>query len=429
MTPPMSFEDALGLVGVLAFMAAVACVVAFSRLPRVLKLLIYAALALRVIGSWLRYTVALEFYGSYGDSWRYYARGLDYAERFWQLDFSPFFDPSLWLRGQWWGTSFVSFPSGIILSAIGPSLRGEFLAFSLLAFLGLVGLAVAFRRTYPGIPLSRYARWIWLFPSLWFWPSSVGKEAIVLMGLGLAVAGFIGRKDRINWLLLLLGTFFVFAIRPQVAAVVILSFILAHWLSPANRWTVAKSVQGLLILGVGLGGIWLSMRYIGVAGFDTESVQSYMEEMSRRSAAGGSEIDQIGIGLGGVPIALVNILSRPFPWEARNPMMLVSALEILALWVIVWLRRRNLVNALRRWRSDRFLRLTVPFMLVYAITLGLLIGNLGIIARQRVFLFPFLFLLLEAVPARKPIRRRVRRPAQLPVQGAGRLHWVQGEVA
>ena len=417
-----------GVAAVLAFMLGVAGLVALSRLPAALKLLIYTALALRVVGSWLRYTILFEFYGGSGDARGYYARGLEYADRFVQLDFSPFFDPSLWFRGQWWGTSFVSFPSGIVLGLIGPSFRGEFLAFSLLAFLGLVGFAVAFRRAYPAVPLSRYARWIWLLPSLWYWPSSVGKEAIVLMGLGLAVAGFIGRKERTNWPLLVVGMFFVFAIRPQVAAVVMFSFVLAHWLSLASRWTVAKAVQGLLILGVGLGGIWLSMQYLGVGGFDTEGVQSYMENQSGQTAKGGSQIEGVGIGLGGVPIALVNILSRPFPWEAHNPMALVSALEILAFWLIVWFRRRNLVIALRRWRSDRFLRLAVPFILVYAITLGMIIANLGIVARQRIFLFPFLFLLLEAAPALKEKRCRIPRPARLSVQGAGRPPLVQGEV-
>ena len=427
----MAFEEIVGVAAVLAFMFAVACLVALSRLPSALKLLIYAALALRVVGSWLRFTILFEFYGGEGDALRYYRVGREYAERFWQLDFSPFFDHSLWVRGHWWGTSFVPFPSGIALGAIGPSLLGEFLVFSLMAFLGLVGFALAFRRACPGIPLTRYARWIWLFPSLWFWPSSVGKEAIVLMGLGLAVAGFIGRKDRINWLWLVVGTFFVFAIRPQVAAVVMLSFVLAHWLSQADRWTVAKAVQGLVVLGVGLGGIWLSMQYIGVAGFDFEGVRSYMEATSTRARGGsiaGSAIENVGVGWSGVPLAMVNILIRPFPWEAHNQMALLSALEILAFWVIVWFRRHNLVNALRCWRSNRFLRLAVSFILVYSITLGMIVANLGIIARQRVFLFPFLFLLLEAAPARMAKRRRARRPAQMPVLSAGRPHLEQGAI-
>jgi hypothetical protein len=415
MLPPTTLPDVLGLLAVLAVMAAVACMVSYSRLPRELKLLVYAALALRVVGSWVRYWVYFGFYDGIGDPGGYYGRGLRYAERFREFDFSPFFDPTLWFRGQWWGTSFVSFPSGVILSGIGPSFLGEFLAFSLMAFLGLVCFAVAFHWTYPQVPVARYARWIWLFPSLWYWPSSVGKDAIVLMGLGLAVAGFVGREKSVNWALLIVGMFFVFAIRPQVAAVTILSFILAHWLARASRWTIGTAVQGALILGVGLGGMWLAMRYIGVQGFDTEGVQGYMETMSSRSAIGGSKIAATGVRLTGVPLALVNVLMRPFIWEAHNLMVLLSALEIVGFWAIVWYRRRDLVAALRVWRSRRFLRLAVPFILFYTIALGLIIANLGILARQRIFLFPFLFVLLEAEPELK--RKRSLRPRSgFPIQ-------------
>jgi hypothetical protein len=401
----MSFEEVLGFFMVIAFVGVIGCIVAFSRLSRSLKLVIYAALALRVVGSWLRYAILFDFYDGSGDARGYYGRGLAYAERFWELDFSPFYDPGLWFRGEWWGTSFLSFPSGIILSLIGPSLVGEFLAFSMLAFVGLVGFAVAFRHAYPGIPLSRYARWIWLFPSLWFWPSSVGKESIILMGLGLAVAGFIGRRERINWVLLIVGTLLVFAIRPQVAAVVIMSFIVAYWSSPGTQWTVARLVQALVVLGVGLGGIGLSLGQVGVGEFDADGIVAFMEHESGRAAAGGSAIQGVGVGFAGVPMALVNILTRPFIWEAHNQMALLSALEILAVWVIVWFKRDAVLNALRHWRSHRLIRVAVPFILVYSITLGMLIVNLGIIARQRIFLFPFLFLLLEAVP---PTRKRVR---------------------
>lgn len=398
----MGFAMAVGITAVFAVL------VYLTRLPHTLKKLIYGALALRVVGAWLRYRILFDVYRGSGDAPRYYARGLVYAERFLQFDFSPFYDPTLWLRGQWWGTSFLSFPSGIVLAGIGPSLLGEFVIFSLMAFLGLVGFAVAFHRSHPAIPLANYARWIWFFPSLWYWPSSVGKDALILMGIGLAIAGFVGKRGKVNWLLTSVGVFFVFAIRPQVAAVLIVSFVLAHWLGLEGRWTPRKSLQGALILTLGLGGIWLSMSYMGVEGFDVEGVQAYMEEQSDRAATGGSGVENVGVGITGIPVAMFNILMRPFPWEARNLMALISAMEIFGLWVIIWYRRRNFRLALRSWRSHPLLRVAIPFIVVYSATLGMLVVNLGIIARQRVFLFPFIFLLIEAVPALEK-RRRVHR--------------------
>jgi hypothetical protein len=419
--------DGLGFASVVVFTAVVGLAVSLTRLSRPVKYLVYAALTLRVVGSLARHWMVMEFYGR-GDSLQYFARGAAYAERFWNLDFSPFYDPELWRGGKWWGTQFVQFPTGIITALIGPSMLGTYVAFSLMAFVGLVGFGVAFHRSYPHVPVWRYLRWIWLFPSLWFWPSAIGKEAIVLMGIGLAMAGFIGRNERVNWPLMAVGIFFVFAIRPQVAAVVVLSLILAQWLSLGGRWTLGKTVQGVLILGAGLGAIWLSMRYIGVDGFDIEGVQGYMEDNPARRVGGKSSIDGVDLGLAGIPLAMVNILARPFLWEARNPMMLISAVEIFAFWCIAWFWRRPLLNSLRHWRSDRFLRVALPFILVYTVMLGMMVTNLGIVARQRLFLFPFLFLLIEAAPrVRKAVVTRTA-PLDPPRQAHRRLQQAPAEV-
>lgn len=412
----MTYEELVGFGLALMVVILIGVVVSLSRLPRKLKALIYLALGFRVLGSWLRYTILFEVYNGSGDAQRYFRRGRDYAAQFWQLDFSPFYDPSWWVHGRWWGTQFVSFPSGIVVSGLGPALLGEFVIFSLIAFAGLAAFAVAFGRACPDLPITHYARWIWLFPSLWYWPSSVGKEAIVLLGLGLSLAGFIGKREKVSWPVMVMGILLIFAIRPQVAAVVILSLILAHWLSLGSKWTPEKTIQGFVILVTGLGGIWLSMSFVGVESFDVEGVQSYMEAESAGAATGGSAIGDVGVNVGGVPMALVNILTRPFLWEAHNLMAGLSALEIFSFWLIVLYRRKNFVNALRNWRDHRLLRVAVPFILVYSITLGMLIVNLGIIARQRIFLFPFLFLLVEAAPV---IDRKLRRE-KLPAGTRGR---------
>lgn len=409
----------LGLLAVLALMFLAAVLVGLSGLPRMVKTLAIAAIALRALGSVLRYAVVFGYYGGFGDAANYYAIGLEYAERFRSGDFSVFYDPSQWWNGSWWGTQFIYFPSSIVLSLVGPTILGAFIVFSLLALLGLVGFAYAFRQNYPDVPLSRYARWIWLFPSLWFWPSSLGKESIVLLGIGLSVAGFIG-SGRINWPLLAIGFFLVFAIRPQVAAVVLLAFIFAHWLSLGGRWTVWRFAQAAAILVVGLAGIWMSLRLIGAGGFDAEGVRGYMVEDPSRRAGGKSSIAAVPIGLAGVPLGIINTLFRPFPFEAGNPMVLVSSLEIWFFWAIAWVRRRKLLQALRNWQTDRMIGMALPFILLYSMALGMMVTNLGIIARQRVFLFPFLFMLLEApaggarrapvAPARPKLRRVPARP-------------------
>jgi hypothetical protein len=423
-----TLADVVGFVVMAIVIALIGALVGTTRLPRSLKSLIYAALALRVFGGWCRFAIMDVFYGGIGDASGYYERGLGYAQYFRAFDFSPFFDPALWFRGSWTGTSFISYPSGIVLAFIGPSMVGEFVAFSLMAFIGLVGFAVAFQRANPGMPVQPYARWIWMFPSLWYWPSSAGKEAVILMGLGLAVCGFIGKRGRVNWVLLAAGFFLAFAVRPQVAAVLAGSCVVAYWLSLGQRWTFGKAVQGLLIAGVGLVGLRYAMTYMGVQSFDVDGVQAYMEAESEGAATDGTSVGAVQVGFAGIPMAFFNILFRPFPWDVRNIPGLMASFEITAFWVLVWTRRHNFMRALRGWRSHPLTRLAVPFILVYSVSLGMLVVNLGIITRQRIFLFPFLFFFLEVAPAvarRRPARRMARVPQRYPpryVHPAGRLN-------
>ncbi|MGH7559289.1 MAG: hypothetical protein ACREMD_16200 [Gemmatimonadota bacterium] len=373
-----------------------------------MKALICVGLWLRVLGAAAKYKVYLEFYGGFADSGVYYRMGLQYAEAFRQLDFSSLFDASGWHGGSWVGTQSIYFLSGGVMTFLGTSMVAEYIVFSLFAFVGIMGFAIAFRSAYPGVPWTRYLRWILLFPSIWFWTATVGKEAVLMMGLGIAVRGFIGRRGRVNWALLVIGTFFVYAVRVQVAGILLGSMVAAQWLSRGGRWTVGRIVQGAVLLVVGLAGVSLSMQSVGIEEFGVEGVQEYVETDPSRTTAGGTNVDAVSPSLTGIPMAAFNILFRPLPWEATNVMVLLASLEIFAFWAIALGRGKNLLRALRHWRSDRFLALAIIFTLVYAVGLGMMVINLGIIARQRVLVFPFLFILLEAWP--KPMARRRRRP-------------------
>jgi hypothetical protein len=217
-------DDTIGLVFMLVLLGAIAVVATLGRMSARLKKLVLAALVLRLVGSIAYYVMFRTLYST-SDANAYLSIGRQYAEQIWQADYSIF------QAERWWGTNFLRLLTGVVVAGIGGSPIATYLAFSLAAFAGLYAFGVAFRRAYPDIPLANYVRWIWLFPSLWFWPSAVGKDAILLLGLGLAVKGFVGTGRRVQWHFLAVGLFCVFAVRPQVAAVVTLSLVLAQWVA------------------------------------------------------------------------------------------------------------------------------------------------------------------------------------------------------
>jgi hypothetical protein len=403
---PNVSSDTVGLFFILALICAALGVLAFSPLPRALKAIICVGLGLRVLGATARYGVMVGVYDGVGDAVRYYREGLVYAERFRLLDFSPLWDTAQWHSQTWWGTQFMFFPSGLVLSLIGPTMLGEFIVFSLFAFVGLVCFVVAFHRAFPDAPIARYAAWLLLFPSLWFWPSSVGKESITLLGIGLTTLGFVGKHGRMRVIPLLLGLTLVFSIRPQVVSVLVGCAALAQWLSLRGRWSIGRITQGIAIVAIALTVVSYSGRELGIGSFDAEGVGSYVAADDARRVTGGSGIDAVTVGLSGAPVAVINVLFRPFPWEADNAMMLLSSGEILGLWLLLVWRRRAVSAAIRQFHSSRFIALSLSFVVLYSVALGMVMSNLAIIARQRIFLFPFLFILMEAVPAAHHARAR-----------------------
>jgi hypothetical protein len=402
--------NTIGFLAILGVIALACAVVLQAPIPGRLRALIVLALVLRVVGAVVRFVVLHWVYHGVGDASGYFRVGAYYAEFFQNFDFTPIVDSTMWWDGRWWGSSIVRWASGFVLTFIGPSMLGEFIVFSVLSFLGLVAFVVAFKRAFPSLPVARYARWVWLFPSLWYWPASVGKEALCLLGIGLATWGVIGRGSRLSWLPLAAGTGLIVVIRPELAMVFLAAAIIAYWLGSGEQWTVGKTYQAVAIAAVSILVMTMGLRAVGVGSFDVEGVQEYIELEPARAIGGGSAIGAPPVGVLGVPRALMNVLMRPFPWEGASAATLLAAVEVAALWAFALLRRRQLVAALRGWRRSRLLCLSLAFVLLYAAALGMMVGNLGILARQRIFLFPFLFVFFEAVPAASVAgRRRLRR--------------------
>lgn len=404
--------DMLGLAVMLAATFLVATLVAVGRLGPRLKALLLVGLALRVVGAIAYGEVISMSYGG-GDYLMYLDRGLAYAERMRQFDFAMLTRQDEWLGGKWWGTQFVFVPIAIIAAMLGPSALMQFIAFGLLSFLGLLCFGLAFHRTHPEVPVANYLRWVLLFPALWFWPSAPGKEALIVLGAGLTVLGYCGRMGRIGWLSLGLGLLLVFAIRPQVAMVFLVTLMLAPWLGAEQGWSLRRVVQGIMLGGLAVVGSGIATRNLGIEDPSVAGVGAYLEARGKGSSKG-SDVQTARVSWRGVPAALGNVWLRPFPWEARSPTALLSAVEIGGLWGVLLIRRRRIVQSLKDWRRDRLLRLAVPFLLLYSASAGMTMWNLGIIARQRILLFPFLFLLLE-ISSRRPIdevRGRIWRRRQ-----------------
>lgn len=374
--------------------------------------LLLAGVALRIFGSLTRYEVLFRYYDGVGDAVRYYHDGLELARLVWELEIS-LFSPDFWIAtSQWWGTLFLVRISGAVLTLIGASLRAEFLVFALISFAGLYYIAKALARSQPD-PAShhRFAAWLWFWPSLWFWPASVGKEAILTLAVGLTAYGYVGRGKGVAWIPFVAGLGLAFCIRPHVAAVIAVAALISHWLGSWDRVTFRRLAEVVLVLVLAFVALAGMREQFGLADADLEGVREFVEFRSEQTFSGGSQIGTVPLGPHGIPIAFVNVWMRPFPWDVHNATAAAAALEVLVFWGLVVYRRRAVWLALKSWRRHRLLLFALPLLAAYTLMIGLAFGNLGIIARQRVLVFPFMIAFLAAAPDPQRMPARQPRPA------------------
>jgi len=341
----------------------------FSRRSELLpRELLMVGLLAHIVGSQVRHEILYRFYGGVGDAVGYYGAGLNFADELWSgnlavLGYEWWFTS---VRASWWGTVFVRNVSGLVISVIGPTMRGEFLVFSMFAFAGLYFIATAAARTYPRRAARRFAWFIMLWPSLAYWPSSIGKEAVLLLGIGMVTIGYVGKAGRIRWSAVVAGGALVFAVRPHVAAALLGAVAVSHWLRSWDRLRLRQVFEGGAILVLAVLGLFAMQAAFGIAIGDLEGIQEFASQKAEKTQTGDSSIDQVPLTPAGGVQAFVNTWARPFLWEAHNATALLASLEIMLLWGFLLLNGRRIWASLKGWRRNRLLaegaRLSLPLL-------------------------------------------------------------------
>lgn len=363
--------------------------------PRIGRLLI-AALLLKLAVALPRYYMVAFTYGS-GDSFRYADTAVLLRQDFLNGDFAL---EALGGESRT-GTQFVEIVTGIVYTIIGPSFIGAFIFFSWLGFWGLYFFYRAFRVAVPNGNVTRYAMLLFFLPSLLFWPSSIGKEAWMLLVLGLTTYGcaLLLARRRGATLYLALGLAGVLAVRPHVALLVVAGLGLGYLLRGFGaRRAVAlgrlRTVLGLVTIGaLTLLVIRQVSRFFGIDEFNLDAATETLEYAEDQTGKGGSEFAGTGPSLTMLPRNLITVLFRPFPFEVHNLQALLTAVEgtlLLLIFVLSWPRLRTVPRQL-------FKQPYVTFCITYVMLFCFVFSsfqNFGILARERVMVFPFAFVLL-----------------------------------
>ena len=373
--------------------------------------ILVVALVLKLISAIPRYYMVAVMYET-GDSFRYSDAGKLLRQDFLHLDFHF----TATGEGSQTGTLFVEFITGIIYSVIGPSFLGGFVFFSWLSFWGLFFFFRAFQVGVPDGDTRRYALFLFFLPTMLFWPSSIGKEAWMTLALGIGSYGcslLLARRPGAS-IYIILGVAGVLAVRPHMALLLAAGVSLAYVLraSPAQRVVALGRTRTALGLGfLGIGTLLVIRRvseFFGIDEFNLDTATEQLETAQRNTSTGDSEFVGGGASLTALPMNIVTVLFRPFAFEVDSIPTLLAALEGTALMVLFLLSWPRLRTIPRRLRKQPY----VTYSLVYAILFCFIFSvfqNFGILARQRVLVFPLILVLLALPPAASALERSRRR--------------------
>jgi hypothetical protein len=364
---------------------------------RLFGFLMFALFLKLIVGTLLRYYVTFHVYAR-ADAAGYLSHGTEIAR---QMSAGTY-HLSL---GSLSGSDSISFLTGVLLRIIGPTGLGAFFIFSWLAFIGLFLLYRAFVIAVPKGNARTYARFIFFLPTIWYWPSSIGKESWLVFTLGIAAIGA-ARALSGNMLRGLgfsgLGLWLMLFVRPHIAGIfgvaLLAAFLVMRPAREARPYAYLGKAVGLVIVGaLAIAMIMSTARFLHVSNLTPSGAVGELRDVSTRSAYGGSEFTPVIVTSPlGVPKAVLTVLFRPFVTEVDNAQALAAALESTFLLVLTVKRLPWVWSAIKSVRRQPFVGLALVFTAVFVIAFASF-PNFGLLARERVQVLPF-FLILLSIP-------------------------------
>jgi hypothetical protein len=316
--------------------------------------IIMLALVLKLLAAIIRYLVAFDVYGGSADAAVYIREGALYAERIRDGVFA--YDAS---GGGSSGTHFIRQVTGWVFAITGPTAVGGFLVFAWMNFWGLYFFYRAFRIAIPGGLHRRYAGLLFFLPSLLYWPSSIGKEAWMLLTLGLGAFGIARLLTHRpgGYVALGLGVAGSALVRPHMTVLLgaglAASFLLRRSATPSLSRSAGKIIGFAAIAAVMVYAVQAAEERFDVQGEGLTGAETVLDQTADQTNQGGSQFDAgRPTSVTDVPLAMFSVLFRPLPHEAHNAQALLTSFEglfLLGLSVLSWRRLRQIPAAC--WRT------------------------------------------------------------------------------
>ncbi len=313
------------------------------------------------------------------------------------------------------GTSFLRLVTGFVYTVMPASELAAFFVFAAFSFTGTLLFWKAVQKFAPPPGDRFYLLLLMFIPSFVYWPSALGKEAFIILCLGLTTYGFacVLQNDLVRGIPCIAGGVAgMTMVRPHVGVAVMIGLTIATVLAKQSGRRTGLFAMTVLLL---VGSAFVISRANAFFKSDITSasnITTQLDAAGKRTGQGGSEFTPTPVNPVNFPFAVVTVLIRPFPWESTSVPELATALESM---VIAYLIIKNFKQIRGRVRRDNPIAIYALVVTLVFVVLFWQFSNFGILARQRTQIAPFMFLLL-AMPVTEHVEekrdRKERRSGQ-----------------
>jgi len=321
------------------------------------------------------------------DAFHYWTKGLELANQYSFVGWDAFQPP-------FWSSNLLFNMCGIITLVTGNALPTLFVIFALAALWGGYFFYRAFCIAFPSGNRGLYGLLVVLSPSILYWSSAIGKDAMEQLFIGMSAYGFARATRRLDVraiAICAIGATGAAAFRPHIGAVVAISMLVPFALGKTTGGWMHFSAK-ILLLPVLAGCTYLLVGQAqSFVGMETRTGVDVLEETRRGNQYGGSAFNE-GESLSVRMLQGPFLPFRPFPWEVHNLMSAAAALEGLGLFFWAWRMRHELLALTRKWREP-YIGFILAFALQFTVIFASATSNFGILVRQRIMLLPLILML------------------------------------
>jgi hypothetical protein len=369
----------------------------------------------KIVASALRYRSLVDSYGAVGDASVYDTWGKRLANAW--LGKAGAVAPHLDNLKK---SNFLRWFTGVTYYLFGRDLIAGFFVFGLLAFVGSYLWYRAAVISLPFLDRKLYLFLLMFAPSIAFWPSSVGKEALMQFGLGgiaLGTAHIMNGRPIRGVIVAFPAAWLVFTVRAHLLGLAAIAAAAAYLFARKpktavndERTSLARPIGLILVAVVAVFAVTQGANAIGLQSLSLSSVQSQLEATNLSTSQGKSKFSSdVSLSPLRLPQDAVTVLLRPFPWEVESANQILASLEGIALVGFMVYRRRSLALSLRKLREQPFIFYCWTLTMLYVL-LFQAFGNFGLLVRERSIVLPALYVLL-CLDARRAAQTEPQGPA------------------